>query len=206
MDISFTCDRCGKNLVIDDAAAGITIDCPECGKAVYVPSTTPPKPKEPPARVEPKPSNRVAMPAPAPSPAARPRNNPLVPSYAPNQKPALHPSIEAGVHCLVILAGIEFVGFFVIRQNFLLIWSVLVPCEIFGLAAFLCAVYGMCIGHVRHGLLVLAGLALIVSMSCWIAVSIAEGMTGASQRQMQEMMQRQLQDFQKAFPLPSPHP
>ncbi|MGA2604471.1 MAG: hypothetical protein ABSG14_09610 [Verrucomicrobiia bacterium] len=207
MDISFTCDKCGKNLVIDDAAAGITIDCPECGKAVYVPSVAPAsKPKEPPARVEPKPLNRVPSPAPAPVSAARPRNNPLVPSYSATPKSAVHPSIAAGVHCLGILVAIEFVGFFVIRQNFLLIWSVLVPCEIFGLAAFLCAVYGMCIGHVRHGLLVLAGLALIVSMSCWIAVSIAEGMTGASQRQMQEMMQRQLQDFQKAFPLPSPHP
>lgn len=51
MDISFTCDKCGKNLAIDDAAAGITIDCPECGKAVYVPSSVPPpQPKEPTVR------------------------------------------------------------------------------------------------------------------------------------------------------------
>jgi hypothetical protein len=33
MDISFTCAACGKNLVIDDAGAGITIDCvtPDAG-------------------------------------------------------------------------------------------------------------------------------------------------------------------------------
>jgi phage FluMu protein Com len=42
MDISFTCDKCGKKLIIDDATAGITIDCPECGKAVYEPSSVPP--------------------------------------------------------------------------------------------------------------------------------------------------------------------
>jgi len=207
MDISFTCDKCGKNLVIDGAGAGITIDCPECGKAVYVPSSAPPKPKEPPARVEPKPLSRVTMPAPLPAPAARPRNNPPVPSYAPrNQKPAVHPSIEAGVHCLVILVAIELVGFLVIRQNFLLIWSVLIPCEIFGAAAFLCAVYAMCVGLVRQGLLVLAGLALIVSMSCWIAVSMATLVGADAQRQMQQMLQQQMQGLPKGFPFPAPHP
>jgi DNA-directed RNA polymerase subunit RPC12/RpoP len=202
MDISFNCDKCGKNLVIDNAGAGITIDCPECGKAVYVPSTAAtPKPKDPPARVEPKPLTRVAAPTPppAPAPAVRPRNNPLVPSYTSNQKPAEHPSIAASVHCLVILVGIELVGFFVIRQNMFLVWSVLIPCEIFAAAAFLCAVYGMCVGHVRHGLLVLAGLALIVSLSGWIEPSAIMGSLDAG-------TQQQMQNFQKAFPLPTPHP
>lgn len=211
MDISFNCDKCGKNLVIDNAGAGITIDCPQCGKAVYVPSAAPsPKPKDPPARVEPKPLPRAAVPAPpiAPVPAARSRNNPLVPSYsATTSKSAVHPSIEASVHCLVILVGVELVGFFVIRQNMFLIWSALVPCEIFAAAAFLCAVYGMCVGHVRHGLLVLAGLALIAGLSSWIMVSTITWPVGAdSQRQMQQMMQQQMQNFQKAFPLPAPHP
>ncbi len=206
MDISFTCDKCGQNIVIDDAGSGITIDCPECGKPVYVPSAAAPKPKEPPARVEPKPLTRVATPAPPPPPAARPRNNPLVPSYTNIPKSTVHPSIAAGVHCLVILVAIEFVGFLVIRQNILLLWSVLIPCEIFAAAAFLCAVYGMCLGHVRHGLLVLAGLALIASLSSWLAVSTAMAIGGDTQRQMQQMMQQQMQNLQKAFPIPAPHP
>ncbi len=52
MDIPFDCDTCGKHLVIDEAGAGITIDCPGCGKPVYVPSPGSQKPSDPPARVE----------------------------------------------------------------------------------------------------------------------------------------------------------
>jgi DNA-directed RNA polymerase subunit RPC12/RpoP len=216
MDISFKCDHCGKKLAIDDAAAGITIDCPDCGKAVYVPSSAPaPKPKDPPARVEPKPLTRVATPAPArvpmQSPPARasvprPRSNPLLPPSTPNPRPAVHPSIAAGVHCLVILVAMGFLAFILTRQNILLIYSVLMPCIVFGSAAFWCAVYGMCIGHVRHGLLVLAGLALILSLSWWVADSMATAMTVEAQRQGQKMFQQQMKDFQKAFPLLTPHP
>jgi hypothetical protein len=123
-----------------------------------------------------------------------------------NQKSAVHPSIAAGVHCLVILVAIEFVGFFVLRQNMLLAFSVLIPCEIFGAAAFLCAVYGMCAGHVRHGLLVLAGLALIASTSWWIAVSTAMLVGADAQRQLQQMLQQQMQGLPKGFPFSAPHP
>jgi DNA-directed RNA polymerase subunit RPC12/RpoP len=205
MDISFTCDKCGKRLVIDDAAAGITIECPECGKAVYVPSSaSSPKPNDPPTRVEPKPLNRAST---APPRSVIPSLSRDLPTFAPNQKSAEHPSIAAGVHCLVILVVLVFLGFLVLRQNILLAESVLIPCEIFGAAAFLCAVYGMCVGYVKHGLLILGCLALITGLSYWIMVSIMVGPIGtATQRQMQEMLQQQMQNFQKAFPLPAPHP
>jgi hypothetical protein len=52
MDISFDCDTCGKHLVVDEAGAGITIDCPGCGKPAYVPSLSSHKPPDPPVRVE----------------------------------------------------------------------------------------------------------------------------------------------------------
>jgi TM2 domain-containing membrane protein YozV/DNA-directed RNA polymerase subunit RPC12/RpoP len=210
MDISFTCTNCGKNLVIDNAGAGITIDCPECGKPVYVPSAAPPpKPKEPPARVEPKPSLRVPVsspPPPAPVPDARPRNNPLVPSYSPVPKSAVHPSIEAGVHCLVILAAIEFVGFLAMRQNLIAGIAFLYASVPFIAAPLLCAVYGMCNGHVRHGLLVLAGLSLIIGLTMWALPSTMLRSAFQNAQQEQEMFQQQMQNLQKTFPFPAPHP
>ena len=210
MDISFTCDKCGKKLVIDDAAAGITIDCPECGDAAYVPSSvTLAKPKDPPARVEPKPLNRVAAPtlAPAPTPPpSRPRNNPLVPSYPTTPKSAAHPSIAAGVHCLVILVVIDLVGLSVMRQNLQLGVAILYASTPFLIAPLLCAVYGMCLGHVRHGLLVLAALSLIIAMSYWAGISIVTLVGADTQRQLQQMLQQQMQGLPKGFPFPTSHP
>jgi len=212
MDISFTCDKCGKKLVIDNAGAGITIDCPECGKAVYVPSSAPPpKPKDPPARVEPKPLPRVAAPNPPQPPVPAPRA--VIPSLSRdllsstvNQKSAVHPSIAAGVHCLVILVGIELVGLLALRQNPQLGVAFLYASAPFLIAPLLCAVYGMCAGHVRHGLLVLAGLSLIIGMSYWAEISMMTLVGADAQRQMQQMLQQQMQNFQKAFPQPAPHP
>ena len=69
MDITFQCDNCGQNLEVEEAGAGMTVDCPKCGKPVYVPtkSTKPPAtaPRVPEAplirdRVTP----RVPMPSP----------------------------------------------------------------------------------------------------------------------------------------------
>ena len=37
MDITFQCDKCGQNIVIDEAGAGLKVDCPKCGQAVTVP-------------------------------------------------------------------------------------------------------------------------------------------------------------------------
>ena len=110
MDISFTCDKCGQNIVIDNAGSGITIDCPECGKPVTC--RAPPRRN----RRSPGASGTEAVDSrghasPATAACGPTRNNPLVPSYTNIPKSTVHPSIAAGVHCLVILVAIEFVGF-----------------------------------------------------------------------------------------------
>lgn len=78
MDISFDCDKCGKHLIIDEAAAGITIDCPNCGKPVYVPSlatqgaTAPEIPPDQPTRVEVKSAKPKAPPVSPPKVSSAP--------------------------------------------------------------------------------------------------------------------------------------
>jgi DNA-directed RNA polymerase subunit RPC12/RpoP len=190
MDISFTCDKCGKHLVVDEAGAGITIDCPECGKPIYVPSSPPPSRQDTPVRVEVKPATPKSKYIPAPAP----HNNPLLPPSSTREKSTVHPSIEAGVHCLLILVGILFVGFMLIREDVFWAYPVMGVATVFGTAAFLCAVYGMCHGHVRHGLLVLAGLSLIVGVSSWVGPSIA---MAAGMHQAEEMQQQMFKQFQK---------
>jgi predicted RNA-binding Zn-ribbon protein involved in translation (DUF1610 family) len=37
MDISFSCNKCGQTLAIDEAGAGQLIDCPKCGVPLEVP-------------------------------------------------------------------------------------------------------------------------------------------------------------------------
>lgn len=37
MDISFTCTQCGQNIVIDEAGAGMSVQCPSCSLSLEVP-------------------------------------------------------------------------------------------------------------------------------------------------------------------------
>jgi DNA-directed RNA polymerase subunit RPC12/RpoP len=37
VDITFNCDACGQNIVIDEAGAGCIVECPKCGVRVLVP-------------------------------------------------------------------------------------------------------------------------------------------------------------------------
>lgn len=66
MDITFNCDKCGQQLVIDAAGAGVTIDCPGCGKPVYVPSPASQNPSDQPTRVEVKSATSKAPPVSTP--------------------------------------------------------------------------------------------------------------------------------------------
>src|ERR1019366_6736899 len=47
MDISFTCSSCEQNIVIDEAGAGMSIECPSCGLTMQVPTpeVSAPQPK-----------------------------------------------------------------------------------------------------------------------------------------------------------------
>lgn len=47
MDIEFACDKCGQHLVIDEAGASCTVQCPRCNASLTVPSPLPPLPSKP---------------------------------------------------------------------------------------------------------------------------------------------------------------
>lgn len=62
MDITFNCDKCGQQMVIDEAGAGQLVDCPKCGTPLEVPYKSKPPPSP-------------AIPAPAKSPKLQPRRS-----------------------------------------------------------------------------------------------------------------------------------
>jgi phage FluMu protein Com len=37
MDIAFNCDKCGQHIAIDEAGAGLRVNCPKCGAPLQVP-------------------------------------------------------------------------------------------------------------------------------------------------------------------------
>ena len=41
MDIIFKCSHCDQELSVEDAAAGVEIECPSCGNRITVPATAP---------------------------------------------------------------------------------------------------------------------------------------------------------------------
>jgi uncharacterized Zn finger protein len=45
MDIRFICPACEHHMVIDEAGAGLVIQCTECGQDVRVPNPVEPKPE-----------------------------------------------------------------------------------------------------------------------------------------------------------------
>lgn len=45
MDIRFSCSACGHHMVIDEAGAGLVVECPECGHDTNVPKAVRPKPE-----------------------------------------------------------------------------------------------------------------------------------------------------------------
>lgn len=73
-DILFECPACGKSLVVDESAAGMTIACPKCRISVIVPPKTQSPPGPPPFEPTslPKPTP-PAPPQPAPPAAPAPK-------------------------------------------------------------------------------------------------------------------------------------
>jgi DNA-directed RNA polymerase subunit M/transcription elongation factor TFIIS len=45
MDIRFSCPKCEHHMIIDEAGAGMTVQCPKCGADAKVPNA--PKPAAP---------------------------------------------------------------------------------------------------------------------------------------------------------------
>lgn len=166
MDITFTC-KCGQEIVIDEAGAGITVDCPGCGKPIYVPSKQPPKAKDIPVRVETPLAQLMAKQGQAPTPTPN-ATRPPTPFFTPHKREDIHPSIQASLACLLILAGLLFVGKIVTQNDPLAVIAFPYVTAPLTAGVALCAIYAMCIGHVKHGLLLLAGLTLLIALYCWI--------------------------------------
>ena len=185
MDITFSCEKCGQNIVVDEAGAGITVDCPRCGRPVYVPSIASSTKTNPPVRIE----TASAKPMPTAT-----RITP-VPSRPVGVTAALkhgdvHPSIVASLRCLIIGAVLLFAEFIAVHQNFILAPILLYVAIPFFVAALLCAVYGMCIGQVNQGLLLVAGLSLVLGLFFWILFrTILPSPTGI-QRQLEQQMRQ----------------
>ncbi|MGD0061319.1 MAG: hypothetical protein ABSA12_16810 [Verrucomicrobiia bacterium] len=36
-DIFFKCEACEKNLVVDDAGVGLSVNCPDCSASIVIP-------------------------------------------------------------------------------------------------------------------------------------------------------------------------
>jgi len=89
-DILFECPACHRSLVIDEAAQGMIVDCPQCKTNVIVPpkpAAGAPAPKPPPAAPPP--------PAETPKPAAA--------AEPPAAKPGLEPNVAELLNRLVTL-------------------------------------------------------------------------------------------------------
>ena len=149
MDITFNCTNCGQKLEIDESRAGISIDCPKCGKPVYVPTQPGASSQQPPIKVTVKPTQKS--------------------SFVP-------PSIEGGLHCLFIAAVLMVVGFVLFRMRMVASMICYAVASPFLVGALLCAIYGICKGSIKHGLALLAGVgvlcALIMFGPLWAAAKI----------------------------------
>ncbi len=51
-DIFFNCATCGKDLVVDEAGAGLTVNCPVCNADILIPLQSTPPPPPPPTTKE----------------------------------------------------------------------------------------------------------------------------------------------------------
>src|SRR5438445_13875992 len=64
-DILFECPSCGKSLVVDEAAEGLIVDCPQCRTNVIVPPkpapAAPPQPAQTVAPAKPVPEQKPAV-------------------------------------------------------------------------------------------------------------------------------------------------
>lgn len=69
-DILFECPSCGKSLVVDESAEGLTINCPQCRINVIVPPK--PRPAAPPPPAPAAPAKPAVAAEPAPGAPAKP--------------------------------------------------------------------------------------------------------------------------------------
>lgn len=173
MSIAFNCADCGQSLEIDDTAAGMSIDCPKCTKPVYVPTRP----------------TTVSVPAPTRvTPIAAKESKPVV--MITDSARGLPAAIEGGLHCLVIGCGLLILAMILFRMaiplGMICFWSA-VP---FQIGALLCAIFGICHGSIKHGLLLLGGVSIMMLLMTFGLVLGLLGSLGNSQKQIEQMMQQ----------------
>lgn len=68
-DIAFNCPECKSPLTVDESGAGMTVDCPQCGKKIQIPrriaplaASVPPQPKASPPPTVPPAAPRPSIP------------------------------------------------------------------------------------------------------------------------------------------------
>jgi uncharacterized membrane protein YccC len=125
----------------------------------------------------------------------------LLPPTGGESAPDVHPANAGGLICLLILVAVLFIGLLVVRQNAWW-WPAFVGMATpLGVAVLLCGVYGICNGHIKHGVLLVACLSLITGMSYWalprVAMQGAANAMSDAQRQSEEMLQQMQKQFQK---------
>ena len=170
MDITFSCTNCGQRLEVDESGAGVSIDCPKCGKPVYVPSRQNVSTQQP--------SMRASL-------------NPT------QESSSLPPSIEGSLHCIFIATVLSVLGLVLFRYGSvagMICYALAIP---FQIGALLCAIYGICLGSIKHGLALLAGVAVLcVLVTVGPLWGIAKMHTVTSpmledwQKQMEQMMKQ----------------
>ena len=108
---------------------------------------------------------------------------------------SLPPSIEGGLHCVLIAAVLQIIGLVLFRMGYaagVVFYFVATP---FQIGALLCAIFGICHGSVKHGLALLGGVgvlcALIAFGPLWGVAKIhttTAPMMEDAQKQMEQMM------------------
>ena len=187
MDIKFSCTSCGQNIVMDHAGSGSSIDCPSCSKPVYVPHQTSPVIPEIPSRVDVK----TARPLPVATPS--PQYTPTTTSRIEVEcQQDIHPAIQGSLHCLVIIVGLGIIGLFAYSQDMLVGAGILFMIVPFLWAELLCAVYGICAGEVKKGLMLLGGLSLVIALGGYLYIFTMTKQMSKQSDQMQRMMQQML--------------
>ncbi|MGD0650379.1 MAG: hypothetical protein ABSA97_04450 [Verrucomicrobiia bacterium] len=103
MDITFSCEKCGQNIVVDEAGAGITVDCPRCGQPVYVPSIASSATQSAPVRIETASARQVPVATPINHVPARPVGLAITGNRGPAGNPVVITDVQIPFWRLVVL-------------------------------------------------------------------------------------------------------
>jgi DNA-directed RNA polymerase subunit RPC12/RpoP len=181
MYVTFNCSNCRQSLEIDESGAGASIDCPKCGKPVYVPSRAVASPTELPTRV-----------------AVKPKQHSTATGASSANRSSLPPSIEGGLHCVVVAAVLLIIGLFLFRSGLvvgMICFAVAIP---FQIAALLCAVYAICNGSIKHGLALVVGVAVLCAL-IMVGPLWLQARTVTDMQKLMEEQQKQMEQMLKQF-------